>query len=129
MTQEKEKTLQELVTNYQSIKTEADSYKKLADKYNGDIKSIMLEEKLPEFITEDGIKATCSVTYKESFVEEVLIAKIKELGVEGVIKQKEYVDMEALENAIYHGQLNAAELAACQEKKEVVTLRISRVKN
>lgn len=120
--------LEELITHYHLNKVEADSYKKIVDKDNAAIKAIMLEENIPEVITADGLKATCSISYKESFVEDALIAKIKELGVDGVIKQKEYVDMEALENAIYHGQLNAAELAPCQEKKEVVTLRVSKVK-
>lgn len=128
MTHNEQKDLQELITHYFLNKTEADSYKKIADKDNAAIKEIMLQEELPEVVTEDGIKATCSISYKETFVEDALIDKIKSLGVDGIIKQREYVDMEALENAIYHGQLNAAELASCQEKKQVVTLRVSRVK-
>lgn len=120
--------LQELIPHYHAVKLEADSYKKLADKDNAAIKEIMLQEKLPEMITPDGLKATCSISQKETFVEDALIEKIKSLGVKGIIKKKEYVDMEALESAIYHGQINAAELASCQEKKEVVTLRVTMLK-
>lgn len=121
-------TLQELVTHYYLNKAEADSYKKIVDNDNAAIKEIMLKENVTEIITDDGIKATCSIAEKESFVEDALIEKIKSLGVKGIIKKKEYVDMEALENAIYHGKLNAAELATCQEKKQVVTLRVTKAK-
>lgn len=129
MTQETKVQLEELIEHYYVNKTEADSYKKIVDKDNATIKELMLQEKVTEAVTASGIKATCSISEKESFVEDALIEKIKALGVKGIIKKKEYVDMEALENAIYNGKLNAAELASCQEKKQVVTLRVSRAKN
>ena len=129
MTQDTKEKLQELVSHYYLNKNEADSYKKIAEKDNAAIKEIMLQEHLPEITTADGIKATCSISEKESFVEDALIEKIKSLGVKGIVKKKEYVDMEALENAIYNGKLNAAELASCQEKKQIVTLRVGRAKN
>ena len=104
-----------------------DSYKKLVDSDNKEIKEIMQENKLPEFIVDD-IKATCSVSERTDFIEEALIEKLKEMKVKGIIKKKEYVDMDALENAIYNGKVNAGELASCQTTKEVVTLRVSKVK-
>ena len=122
-----EEKLQELMPHYQLNKHAMDSYKKIVDKDNKEIKMIMLESQLPEFIVGD-IKATCSVSERESFIEEALIEKLKEMNVDGVIKLKEYVDMDALENAIYNGELNAAELASCQTKKEVVTLRVTKIK-
>ena len=122
-----EEKLQELIPHYQLNKSEMDSYKKIVDKDNKEIKLIMLESQLPEFIVGD-IKATCSVSEREDFIEEALIEKLKEMKVEGVIKMKEYIDMDALENAIYNEELNAAELASCQTKKEVVTLRVIKIK-
>ena len=122
-----EEKLQELIPHYQLNKSEMDSYKKVVDKDNKEIKMIMLESQLPEFIVGD-IKATCSVSEREDFIEEALIEKLKEMKVDGVIKMKEYIDMDALENAIYNGELNAAELASCQTKKEVVTLRVTKIK-
>ena len=50
------------------------------------------------------------------------------MKIRGVVKKKEYVDMDALENAIYNGKINAAELASCQTKKEVVTLKVTKLK-
>ena len=117
------KKLEELIPIYKQNKTEADSYKKICDSYNTEIKKIMVDNDLTSFSV-DGIKATCTKAYREEFIEEALIQKIKSLKVKGVIKTKEYVDMEALENAIYNGELNAAELASCQTSKEVITLRI-----
>lgn len=126
---EAHETLEALILHYYTNKIEADSYKKIVDKDNAQIKDIMLELGMTRIITEDGLQAVCSVAEKETFIEDALIQKIKSLGVKGIIKRKEYVDMEALENAIYHGHLNAAELASCQEKKSVVTLRVGRAKN
>ena len=122
-----EEKLQELIPHYQLNKSEMDSYKKVVDKDNNEIKMIMRESQLSEFIVGD-IKATCSVSEREDFIEEALIEKLKEMKVDEVIKMKEYIDMDALENATYNGELNAAELASCQTKKEVVTLRVTKIK-
>lgn len=122
-----EQQLTAVVPRYGTNKGEMDSYKKLCDADNALIKELMAQAQLPEF-TAGGFKATRIVTEKESFDEVALIAALKKLKIKGVIKKKEYVDMDALENAIYHGQVDAASLASCQVKNEVVTLRIKAVK-
>ncbi len=123
-----EERLSVIVPNYQANKTEMDSYKKLVDADNKEIKEIMLGHEMEEFEIDD-IKAKVSVSERINFIEEALIGTLKSLGVEeGIIKTKEYVDMQALEDAIYKGVLNAAEIAHCQDIREVVTLRISKVK-
>lgn len=122
-----EEKLSQLLPVYEANKSEMDSYKKLVDKDNKEIKAIMLGAELGEFIVDD-IKASCSVSEREDFIEEALIAKLKEMKIRGIVKKKEYVDMDALENAIYSGKIDAALLADCQTKKEVVTLRVSKVK-
>ncbi len=122
-----EEKLSQLLPVYEANKSKMDSYKKLVDKDNKKIKSIMLEARLKEFIVDD-IKASCSVSEREDFIEEALIAKLKEMKVRGIVKKKEYVDMDALENAIYNGKIDAAALADCQTKKEVVTLKVTKLK-
>lgn len=114
--------LAELIPSYHLNKKEMDSYKKLVDQDNKEIKQLMLSNNIPEIVVE-GIKATVSVSEKWDFVEDRLLAKLKELNVEGVIQTKEYVDMDALESAIYNGKISAADLNTCREKKETVTLR------
>lgn len=122
-----EEKLSQLLPVYEANKSEMDSYKKLVDKDNKEIKTIMLGAELGEFIVDD-IKASCSVSEREDFIEEALIVKLKEMKIRGIVKKKDYVDMDALENAIYSGKIDAALLADCQTKKEVVTLRVSKVK-
>ena len=119
--------IKKLIPIYKLNKSEFDSYKKLCDAENAEIKSLMVQHNLKE-VSQDGIKVTCTTSKREEFIEEALISKLKELKVKGVIKKKEYVDMDALENAIYNGTVNAAELASCQSCKEVVTLRLSSAK-
>ena len=122
-----EERLTELLPIYHTQKSEMDSIKKVVDKENAEIKTLMRESNLPEFVAGD-IKATCSVSERQDFIEEALIEKLKDMKVRGIIKKKEYVDMDALENAIYNGKVDAAALASCQTIKEVVTLRVSKVK-
>lgn len=122
-----EERLTELLPIYHMQKSEMDSIKKVIDKENAEIKTLMRESNLPEFVAGD-IKATCSVSERQDFIEEALIEKLKDMKVRGIIKKKEYVDMDALENAIYNGKVDAAALASCQTIKEVVTLRVSKVK-
>lgn len=122
-----EQRLAELLPIYHKQKSEMDSIKKVVDKENAEIKTLMRSADIPEFVAGD-IKATCSVSERLDFIEEALIEKIKDMKVRGIVKKKEYVDMDALENAIYNGKINAAALASCQTIKEVVTLRISKVK-
>lgn len=119
--------LTELLPIYHMQKSEMDSIKKVVDKENAEIKTLMRASNLSEFVAGD-IKATCSVSERQDFIEEALIEKLKEMKVRGIIKKKEYVDMDALENAIYNGKVDAAALASCQTTKEVVTLRVSKVK-
>lgn len=119
-----EKRLSHLLPFYQANKVELDYYKRLADGANKEIKEIMLNEEMGEFES-DNLIARISKSERTNFIDELLIDKIKSLGIKGIIKKKEYVDMDKLESAIYHGEINAAELANCQEIKEVVTLRIS----
>lgn len=122
-----EDQLAKVVPVYALNKGEMDSYKKLCDTDNALIKQLMAEGKLTEF-TAGGYTATISVAEKESFDETLLIATLKELKAKGIIKKREYVDMDALENAIYHGKLDAAALAPCQVKSETITLRVKAVK-
>ena len=119
--------LTELLPIYYTQKSEMDSIKKVVDEENTEIKALMRESNLSEFVAGD-IKATCSDSERQDFIEEALISKLKEMKVPGIVKKKEYVDMDALENAIYNGKIDAAALADCQTKKEVVTLRVSKIK-
>ena len=119
--------LSELVPRYYTNNTEMKKYKKLADADNKEIKEVMGLLNLTEYEV-GGITAKISVSKRVDLLEDVLMEKIKVLGVEGIIKTKEYIDMDALEDALYHGRINPATLAQAQVEKEVVTLRVNKKK-
>jgi hypothetical protein len=129
-------TLKEIVPLFFENDQEAKVYSKIADKHKTNIKAIMTANNMQEFEIE-GIKASCTISERESFIEEALINKIKGMVdtkdistslKNKLIKKREYVDMDTLEDAIYNKKIKAEELAACQEKKEVITLKVAKIK-
>lgn len=123
-----EENLKELIRLFYEDKQNLDKYKKLTDEYNQEIKDAMKELGINEFNTDNGLVAKITIQNRESFIEDNLINKLKELQLPEIIKTKEYVDMDALEDAIYNGKLNASELTNCREIKQVVTLKVSKKK-
>ena len=132
--------LRTLVERYGNLKKEMDSYKKQVYSDKKAIKEVMSETGITEF-TAGGFVAKYSVAVSESFDEDKLLAKIEKMtftsanGSEiavgsglGVIKMKPTIDMEALENAIYNGYVNAADLADCKVVKETPKLTIKEAK-
>lgn len=119
--------LKELVRLFYEDKQQLDNYKKSTDEYNKDIKEIMGQLDLNEFESDDLV-AKIGVQNRESFNEDKLIDKLKSLNVSGVIKTKEYVDMDALENAIYNELIDASELTSCKEVKTITNLKVSKKK-
>lgn len=96
--------------------------------YNNNLKTLLTEYGLTKYVSDTGIKASLTTSNKPSFNEEELIPFLKGLGVEGLIKTKEYVDMEALENAIYHSQIDPAALTPFKEDHFTSTLRVTKSK-
>lgn len=131
-------SLDDLILRYANNKAEFDSYKKLCDTDNAKIKELMLAEDISERQVE-GYKATCTVSQRETMKEDILISMFTSmpefiaLAEEySIVKQKPYVDFDALEKVIYDGKLSneqLLELDKAKESKDVVTLRISKVKN
>lgn len=121
---DKTSLLELTLDSFYTKKNEADMWKKLADTENKQIKTLMSDLELEEF-EYNNIKAKLNVSKRYSFIEEALLEKIKQLGLNHLIKTKEIVDMEALESAIYNGKLDAKELENCQQLKEVVSLRVT----
>lgn len=123
-----ERILNSTIECFYEDKQLADKYKKSAEEYNKEIKQLMSTINKNEFETDSGLIAKISVQKRESFIEEALLQKIKKLKVPGIIKTKEYVDMDLLEDAIYNEKLDASELTTCRKIQEVVTLKVSKKK-
>lgn len=123
--------LDELIPQYASNKSEMESYKKICDRENAQIKSIMRDMDISSYEA-GGYKATYSVSERESMNEEMLLEIAHRYGIPDIVKTKEYIDYDALENAIYNEQISQdvlLEMNKAKESKEVVTLRVSKIKN
>ena len=119
--------LKEIIDRYGKEKAELDEKKKVVDADNAKIKELMTSDNLENAVG-DEYKATCKTIVSENFNEDKLLILIKEMKVPGIIKTKEYVDMEELESAIYNGEVDATKLASCKERKETLRLTVSRIK-
>jgi hypothetical protein len=122
--------LDELIPMYATNKIELDSYTALCKQENEEIKKQMLERGTEKYST-GGYTAKRTVSYRESLNEDKLMAVILKHGIKDVIKTREYVDMDALENYLYHNEMTsslAADLESCKSKTEVVTLRVTKDK-
>lgn len=123
-------TLDELIPVYAENKADLDKIKKVCEAQNADIKR-QLEEMGEDEYTAGGYVVKRTVSTRESMNEERLLEMMKKHKIPGVIKTKEYVDMDALESYLYSSILFddvAADLDSCREVKEVVQLRISKEK-
>ena len=122
--------LDELIPQYAQNKAEMDSYKKICDSENAQIKALMAELDDPVYEA-GGYKATYSVQERESMNEDILLDIAHHFGLSEIVKTKEYIDFDALEKAIYDGKISddiLLEMNKAKEVKEVVTLRVTKIK-
>lgn len=122
--------LKTLVPQYYENKTNLDFYKKQCEAENAEIKKLMAEQKLKDFES-DGVVVKYIIQNKETMIEDKLIALLKSKGYTDIIKTREYVDMDVLEDALYHDTIDKdtiVEMDKCRESKEVIQLRVSKKK-
>ena len=103
------KTLSNLIEAYATYKEIESNAKKSCDSYNSQIKAEMNSAKLSDFDTGE-YTAVLSTVSKESIDEDLLVEYAKTLGIRGIVKKKEYVDMDMLEKAIYAGKITQEQL-------------------
>lgn len=123
-------SLERLIPQYAANKSELDGYKKLCDDEGKEIKAVMGNYALQHY-TAGGYKAVRTVQKRESMNEELLLEIAHKHGLIDIIKTKEYIDYDALENAIYNDRIPTAvieEMDNAKEVKYVVTLKVSKVK-
>lgn len=122
--------LEELVVTYALNKNELDSYKKICDKENAEIKARMAELDMDEVIAGDYV-AKLTIQKRETMDEDMLLEVLRNNNYTNVIRTKEYVDMDLLEREIYNGNVDKDTLVAmqkCKSVKEVPTLKIVKAK-
>ena len=124
--------LSEMIDTYKALKDKENALKKANNEMNENIKTYMQEHDMTSANSENWT-ATLSCTKKESLNEDLAIEIIKEnLGgalLSSVIKQKEYIDEDALEKLVYNGDFDINKLAKAKMVKETYTLRIGKKKD
>ena len=120
--------LSKVIDEYKESKDKENALKKANNELNENIKTYMQEHDMTSADSEK-YTATLSCTKKESLNEELAIDIIKEnLGgalLSSVIKQKEYIDEDALEKLVYNGDFDINKLAKAKIVKPVYTLRVT----
>lgn len=130
----KQVQLSNLVAMYGNNKSKFDTLKKECDVQNAEIKTLMSELNCTEY-TSGGYTAKYSIQHRESMNEDKLLELLSEdyqyyLDL-GIIKQKDYIDSDMLEDAIYHNKIDKdtiLKMDLCRETKDVPTLKISKSK-
>ena len=129
--------LDTLIPRYAENKAEFDSYKKICDKENAEIKSIMADFAVQKYQA-GGYKASYSVSTRETMNEEMLLSLFSSVPAfndvaeqYGIIKTRSYIDFDALEKAMYDSKFTDEQLLDMDktiERKTVVTLKVTKVK-
>lgn len=122
----------ELIPSYGEHNATVNATKKIADNENKQIKSIMQTIEI-DSLSSNGYVATLEMRESKDFDE----AKIMELALankkvfKDIIKTKQYLDMDALESAIYNKTIPAKILTAlnlCEIAKKTPVLHVKKEK-
>lgn len=123
--------LSKIIDEYKESKDKENALKKVNNVLSENIKSYMYEH---DMSSADSGKYTATLTRsdKESLNEDLAIEIIKEnlsgALLSSVIKQKEYIDEDALEKLVYNGDFDINKLAKAKITKTSYTLRVTRRK-
>ena len=121
--------LSKVIDEYKESKDKENALKKANNELNENIKTYMQEHDMTSADSEK-YTATLSCTRKESLNEDLAIEIIKEnLGgalLSSVIKQREYIDEDALEKLVYNGDFDITKLEKAKITKVTTTLRIKK---
>ena len=123
--------LSNAIDEYKESKDRENALKKANDRMGKDIKQYMLDNNMTK-ANGEKYTVTMSKTVKQKLNEDLAIEIIKEnLGgalLASVIKQKEYIDEDALEKLVYNGDFDITKLAKAEINTTTYTLRTSVIK-
>lgn len=124
--------LDKLVNDYQDGKLREKDLKQCNETLNKQIKKLFLDNDFTEHET-DRYVAKMSITQKTDFNEEKAIQILKEKVdadvYNKIVKTKEYIDEDALENCIYNNLFDQSILAECiTELDPIYTLKVKEIK-
>lgn len=123
--------LSKIIDEYKESKDKENALKKVNNALSENIKGYMYDHDMSSADSEK-YTATLTRTDKESLNEDLAIEIIKEnlsgALLSSVIKQKEYIDEDALEKLVYNGDFDINKLAKAKITKTSYTLRVTRRK-
>lgn len=123
--------LSKAIDEYKESKDKENALKKANDRMGKDIKQYMLDNYMTK-ANGEKYTVTMSKTVKQKLNEDLAIEIIKEnLGgalLASVIKQKEYIDEDALEKLVYNGDFDITKLAKAEINTTTYSLRTSVIK-
>lgn len=115
----------ELVKNYYAKNNEAKSISDIAKSLNNQIKEYMQNHEMSE-AQFDNYTVKYSLLKSVSFDADILLACVKNMGATNLIKTKEYVDLEDLEQALYKHEIDGQKISSAQIIKEQVRLNVNK---
>ena len=123
--------LSKAIDEYKESKDKENALKKANDRIGKDIKQYMIDNNMTK-ANGEKYTVTMSKTVKQKLNEDLAIEIIKE-NLDGallasVIKQKEYIDEDALEKLVYNGDFDITKLAKAEINTTTYTLRTSVIK-
>ena len=123
--------LSKAIDEYKESKDKENALKKANDRMGKDIKQYMLDNDMAK-ANGEKYTVTISKTVKQKLNEDLAIEIIKE-NLDGallasVIKQKEYIDEDALEKLVYNGDFDITKLAKAEINTTTYSLRTSVIK-
>jgi hypothetical protein len=125
-----QETIEKNLADYAQLKQEADHLKKKLDTVHHIIKDFFLNSG-ETYYERDGFdyKATLTTVNTDKLNEDKLIACLKTMKEMGdistqkynkIVKVKEYIDQDALEDAMYNGIIPATTVGICIDHKEPI---------
>ena len=123
--------LSKAIDEYKESKDKENALKKANDRMGKDIKQYMLDNDMTK-ANGEKYTVTMSKTVKQKLNEDLAIEIIKD-NLDGallasVIKQKEYIDEDALEKLVYNGDFDITKLAKAEINTTTYSLRTSVIK-
>lgn len=120
-----------LIIEFGNNKTASDELKKTAESQKNEIKKIMLADKLTT-ASAGTYKVTLSTYQDQSMDVDKLIEVLKKHDLaRGIVKTKEYVDMDNLEQVLYYGNIKdevLLDIDSCRKTKDITKLILSKTK-
>lgn len=124
--------LKDLVDSYAKHNSEYNHLKKVVKDEGDEIKQRFLADDISKF-EGDGFSVSMSTRVTETLIEDKLLVLLKNSDIEPevlskIVKTREYIDMDALESAIYKGDIMenvVATFDVCREVKETQVLRVN----